>query len=170
MVFDFLTTLKIDFMRIEPIFSWSRFIKIMLVKPGFKSVCYIRLLQLCYEKKWIKIANQLRIRIVSKFSMDIVPGVRIAPGLRIEHPVGIVIGHSVTIGTNFTILQNSTLGERHIDSRSDGLGPTIGDEVTICANSQVLGNIKLSDRTVVLGGAILMRDTCEGEIIKGVVT
>lgn len=139
----------------------------MIVEPGFKSVCYIRLMQYFHENNQLKIANQIRLRIVSKFAMDIVPGVQIGPGLRIPHPVGIVIGGSVRIGKNATILQNSTLGERYIDRRSDGLGPILCDDVTICANVQVLGHINLANGTIVLGGSILLRNTVENEMIKG---
>ena len=125
-------------------------------------------MQYFHEKNLLKIANQLRLRIISKFAMDIVPGVVIGPGLRIEHPVGIVIGGSVRIGKNFTILQNSTLGERRIDQYSDGLGPVIGNEVTVCANAQILGHLTIANGTIVLGGAILLRNTVDNEIVKGV--
>ena len=162
------TLIKSDYSRYKSEFSIFQLARLFLVHPGFKAVCFLRFQQQCVNLGFWKLANQIRILMISKFGFDCVVGNQIGPGLKIEHPVGIVIGGSVRAGKNLTILQNSTIGERYIDDRSTGKCPILRDDILICANVQIIGDIDVANGTRVLGGSILLRSTTPGEKIVGV--
>ncbi|MEB7598151.1 serine O-acetyltransferase [Raoultella terrigena] len=70
----------------------------------------------------------------------------------IPHPVGIVIGKSVILGKNCTIYQNVTLGVKSNDIEEY---PVLGDNVTIYANSCVLGNVVIGDNVIIGSGSLV---------------
>ena len=164
---EYLGRIKLDYLRYRSDTRLISIVKLFLTHPGFQAVCYLRLQQYCVDSRKIKIANQLRMIMVRKFALDSVVGNSIGDGLRIEHPVGIVLGGTVKIGKNCTLMHNSTIGERYVDSRSDGVGAVICDNVIIGVGSQILGNILVSDDTIVTNGSILLRSTTPGERIIG---
>lgn len=78
-------------------------------------------------------------------------------GFRIWHPHGIIINNAV-IGKNFNVNQNTTVGA--IVHGSWTL-PRIGDNVTMYANSTILGGIVVEDN-VVLGAHALLLESTDG--------
>ena len=103
-------------------------------------------------------------RIIHKYGCIIYPNASVGKGFFIAHPVGIVIGKSV-IGENFTIYQNCTIGVRRPLDESI---PHIGNNVRVCTNAVVLGDISLCDDTIVAAGAVLLEDTLEPGVYAGV--
>ena len=57
----------------------------------------------------------------------------IGKNLRIAHIPGIVIGNGTKLGNNCILFQGILIGQSH------GQYPIIGDNVTLCAHSCVLG-------------------------------
>ncbi len=90
----------------------------------------------------------------------------IGEGLKLPHPMGIVIGEGVTIGENVSIYQNVTIGRKYenIDEY-----PIIGNNVTIYANSIILGKVKIGDGAVIGCNSIVFRNVKQNEVVKGIV-
>ncbi len=111
--------------------------------------------------------------LISSFNLrhhgiHIVPGAKIGPGLRIEHPVGIVIGEKVVIGADCTIMQGTTMGvkylrrEKYVDQY-----PTIGDKVTVGANSVILGNVHIGNRSEIGAQSLVLNSAPDNSLIIG---
>lgn len=112
-------------------------------------------------------AKFLHLKIWRKYGCCIFPIAVVGKGFFIVHPVGIVIGKAV-IGENFTIYQNCTLGVRRPFDESKGRIPHIGNNVKVCTNAVVLGDISLCDDTIVAAGAVLLKDALEPGVYAGV--
>lgn len=70
------------------------------------------------------------------FGVEISPSAKLGKRIRFAHLSGIVIGDHASIGNDCVLFQGITLGQSH------GLYPTIGNHVTICANSVIVGGGK----------------------------
>ena len=110
----------------------------------------------------------MRLSLIKKFGCDIMPQSQIGSGLRIEHPVGIVIGLKVIIGKNCTIAGNCTIGEKYIDQRAVGEYPVIGNNVSLGANSTLLGKIVIGDNVTVGANSLVLKDVTSGKTVTGV--
>lgn len=56
-------------------------------------------------------------------------------------------------GKNLSVYQGVTIGNKGNGSRSE-ITPTIGDNVSICANATVIGGIKIGNNVVIGAGSI----------------
>ncbi|MBO4644441.1 MAG: serine acetyltransferase [Alphaproteobacteria bacterium] len=81
------------------------------------------------------------------------------------HPLGIVISDKATIGHNCRIYQNVTIGGKSDESSADV--PTLEDNVTIYANSVLVGKIHIGKNAVIGCGSVVTRDVPENEIWAG---
>lgn len=105
----------------------------------------------------------IRKRLITKYSVHIYPTVKIGLGLTIPHPCAIVINARSNIGNNFTIRQNCTIGAKYADDPY-GPAPTIGNNVTMYANSIALGDIIIADNVVIGANSMLNKDA----LIQGI--
>lgn len=89
----------------------------------------------------------------------------IGAGLRLPHPVAIVVGDGARIGRDVTLYQGVTLGRRR-----DNLPeyPTIGDGVTIYANSTILGAVHIGAGAVVGAHSVVTSDVEANTLVAGV--
>lgn len=118
-----------------------------------------------YKIKFVVLAVLIRgiIRIV--FSCDIPYKASIGKGTTFPHDaLGTVIHPNVIIGEQCKILHGVTIGGRsgHTDV------PTIGDNVTIGANSTLLGPIHVGNNSIIGAGAVVINDVPENCIVAGV--
>ncbi|WP_179221903.1 serine O-acetyltransferase [Inquilinus limosus] len=81
------------------------------------------------------------------------PGATIGAGLGLPHAVGIVIGHGVRVGSRVVLYQNVTLGA---GKPNGSLYPVIEDQVVICANAVVIGDVTIG-RGALIGALSLVR-------------
>jgi len=81
--------------------------------------------------------------------------------LKIIHQVGVVIAPSARFGKNCTIFQNTTIGMKN------GYAPTIGDNVTIFANSVIIGNVHIGNNAQIGAGSVVLKDVPENEVWAG---
>jgi serine O-acetyltransferase len=81
------------------------------------------------------------------YGCEILPGASIGHGFRIFHGTGVVIGGGAVIGNNVTLYQNVTLGSSL--TNRDGGYPVIENDVLICANSVLVGDITVHQGAVV---------------------
>ena len=127
------------------------------MKENIKNIlCYynidkkIYLLHLKGYKNYLKgnnfLAQQKRNKIYKRYNCWIESSAKIGNNISFPHPMGIVIGASVIIGDNCTIYQNVTLGRKNKDIVKY---PTIGNDVTIYANSTIIGDVKIGNNATI---------------------
>ena len=108
--------------------SLYRALKCFLCVYHFRLVVILRIRKLIHLPQFI-ISNY----IIKKFGVEIGTEVEIGKNLRIAHIPGIVIGNGSKLGNNCILFQGILIGQSH------GQYPIIGDNVTLCAHSCVLG-------------------------------
>ena len=81
--------------------------------------------------------------------------------LKLVHPVGIVFSDQVVFGQNCQIFQNVTLGCKN------GKAPILGDNVTVFANSSVIGGIHIGDNAIIGAGSVVLCDVPANEVWAG---
>ena len=67
------------------------------------------------------------------------------------------------VGTNFEMRQGVTIGS----SRAGGEVPTIGDNVSVGAYAQLLGDIRIGDGATVGAMAVVLKDVPPGATVVG---
>ena len=77
-------------------------------------------------------------------------------GLRIAHFSGISISEKAKIGKNCIIFQNVTIGSKSTKTSESFV--KIGDNVVICANSVIVGNITIADGVVIGANSTVVKD------------
>ncbi len=128
------------------------------------AVFLIRKMQYCNGKNTVfgKLkAKLLQRKLMRRYGMHIGMTCVLGEGLHIPHPTAIVIGGSVVAGKNLSIYQGSTIGGAHIGDAKAGRQPTLGDNVTIFANSSVLGDINIADNVTIGAHSLVLHD-CPG--------
>lgn len=132
--------------------------------PSKKILFWYRLGHYFYLKKHKFLSRFCEYRIYYKYHCCISVKSIIGKNIVMGHPIGIVIGEKVTVGNNCIIYQNVTLGKSLL---SENNYPIIGDNVTLYSASQVLGNVKLSNGTVVGAKSLVLDNTVENGVYVG---
>ena len=96
-----------------------------------------------------------------KIGRQIPLGTQIGGGLRLIHYGLVVIHRNAIIGKNCTILHNVTIGKTH-----KGI-PKIGDNVTICANSVLIGSICIGNNVTIGAGSVVIKDVPDNVCVAG---
>jgi serine O-acetyltransferase len=123
---------------------------------SFRSIMLYRI-QSSGNEKASSLFNKFRIVYPEAQGVEIYG--EIGGGLRIVHNCCIISVERA--GKNLSVGAFVVIGKRR------GLFPTIGDNVTICANSTVIGNIHLGDNSIVGAASFVMRDVAAGEVVGG---
>ena len=89
----------------------------------------------------------------------------IGEGFHIEHALGTVIGSRCKIGKGFSIYQGCTVGHKDLKCKTDG--PRIGNDVTLCSNSQILGNITIGDHVTIGANSLVIDNIETGLVVAG---
>lgn len=139
---------------------------IFLSYPGIRVLQYYRLAHFFYRIKWTGLA-----RIISNFgrfvtNIDIHPGAKIGKGLFIDHGAGVVIGQTAVIGDNCVIFHGVTLGSNSTASTGNR-HPNIGNNVTIYANSVLVGNIDIGDNSIIGANSMVKQDIPKNSVVVG---
>jgi serine O-acetyltransferase len=102
-------------------------------------------------------------------AIDIHPGAAIGKRLFIDHGIGVVIGETTEIGDDCTIYQGVTLGGTRPSKDQTGhkRHPTIGNNVLISSNAQILGPFKVGDGATVGAAAVVLREVPPGAVMVG---
>lgn len=102
----------------------------------------------------------------SNTGIDINPGASIGEYFAIDHGTGVVIGETCVIGNHVTIYQGVTLGAKNFTLDDEGRPvnlprhPILEDNVTIYANSTILGRVTIGHDTVI-GGNVWLTESVE---------
>ena len=138
--------------------------EIVLCYPGIRVMLHYRtaheLLQL-----GVPVAPRLLTEMAhSATGIDIHPGARIGEYFAIDHGTGIVIGATTVIGDHVMLYQGVTLGAKNFKYDPDGRPideprhPILEDNVTVYANTTILGRVRIGHDTVVGGNVWLTHD------------
>ena len=135
--------------------SLLRMLLMCLISNGWRAVLIYRFSQSVNERLGVLPARLLTSVSVWFTGAELSPLSRIAPGLVIIHPNGIVVGDGVRAGSQLTIMQGVTLGEDY-KIKNRGEYPNVGDAVTLCANSSILGAISIGNSTLVGANSLVI--------------
>mgnify|MGYP001404962317 FL=1 len=148
-------------------------LSIILTYPGVKAVFFHQIANFFHVAGFDLIA-----RIISQTSrfftgIEIHPGAKIGKNLFIDHGMGVVIGETSEIGNNVTMYHAVTLGgiSPSIDSerqRHEKRHPTIGNDVVIGSGAQIIGPLKIGDKSRIAANAVVVNDVSENTTMVGV--
>ena len=82
----------------------------------------------------------------------------------LNHPYGTIL-NAKRIGKNFTVCQLTTIGNK-VHGRND-LIPTIGDNVSIGANVNIIGDITIGNNVEIGAGSVVVKDTPDNCVVAG---
>ena len=148
-------------------------LSIILTYPGVKAVFFHKIANFFHVAGFDLIA-----RIISQITrfftgIEIHPGAKIGKNLFIDHGMGVVIGETSEIGNNVTIYHAVTLGgiSPSVDSdsqRNEKRHPTIGDEVVIGSGAQIIGPVKVGNRSRIAANAVVVNNVPENATMVGI--
>ena len=124
---------------------------------------HFRLVVILRVKNFIPLpAFWIKHYIQKTFSVEIGEHAILGKNLRFYHLPGIVIGDGAVIGDNCKLFQGVLIGQ------SKGKFPVIGNNVTLCANSCIIGNVKIGDNVIILANSVVTKDIPDNSIAAGV--
>ena len=82
----------------------------------------------------------------------------------LNHPYGTII-NAKKIGDNFTVCQLTTIGNG-MHGRND-LVPTIGNNVSVGANVNIIGDITIGDNVLIGAGSVVVKDVPSNSVVAG---
>lgn len=82
----------------------------------------------------------------------------------LNHPYSTRI-NARSIGKNFTICQLTTLGNK-MHGRNDMI-PIIGDNVSLGANVNIIGDVKIGNNVIVGAGSVVVKDVPDNCVVAG---
>jgi serine O-acetyltransferase len=144
-------------------------LEVVLCYPGFQVLLFHRMGHWLWQRRW-----HLAGRFVSHLgriltAIDIHPAAKIGRRLFIDHGIGVVVGETAEIGDDCTIYQGVTLGGTRptADQAGHKRHPTIGNNVIISSNAQVLGPFKVGDGATIGAAAVVLKEVPPGATMIG---
>ena len=135
--------------------------EIVLCYPGIRVMLHYRVAHELLQLE-IPVAPRLLTEMAhSATGIDIHPGAKIGEHFAIDHGTGIVIGATTVIGNNVMLYQGVTLGAKNFKYDPEGRPineprhPILEDNVTVYANTTILGRVTIGHDTVVGGNVWL---------------
>ncbi len=142
--------------------------EVVLAYPGVEAVAVFRLAHELHRLRVAFLPRMMTEWAHSRTGIDLHPGAEIGSHFFIDHGTGVVIGGTAKIGNRVRLYQGVGLVARSLaknverDDQGAALGgkrhPTVGDDVTIYANSTIVGgDTVIGDRTIIGGNVWLNR-------------
>jgi serine O-acetyltransferase len=135
--------------------------EVVLCYPGIRVMLHYRTAHELLELE-VPVAPRLLTEMAhSATGIDIHPGAQIGEYFAIDHGTGVVIGATTVIGNHVMLYQGVTLGAKNIRYDHDGRPvdeprhPILEDNVTVYANTTILGRVTIGHDTVVGGNVWL---------------
>ena len=145
------------------------FLEVVFCYPGFQVLLFHRMAHWLWTHRCYFLGRFVAHigRVLT--AIDIHPGATIGKRLFIDHGIGVVIGETAEIGDDCTIYQGVTLGGTRPSKDQTGRKrhPTIGNNVIISSNAQVLGPFKVGDGATIGAAAVVLREVPPGAIMVG---
>jgi serine O-acetyltransferase len=144
-------------------------LEVVFCYPGFQALLFHRMAHWLWMHRWHFLGRFIAHvgRVLT--AIDIHPGATIGRRLFIDHGIGVVVGETAIIGDDCTIYQGVTLGGTRPSKDQTGhkRHPTIGNNVIISSNAQVLGPFKVGDGATIGAAAVVLREVPPGAIMVG---
>lgn len=142
------------------------YFEVFFTYSGLHAVWFHRIAHAFFRRKLFFIA-----RSISQFSrfltgIEIHPGAVIGRRFFIDHGMGVVIGETCEIGDDVMLYHGVTLGGTGHDKGKRH--PTIGNNVLIATNAQILGAITIGDNSKVGGGSVVLKDVPANCTVVGI--
>jgi serine O-acetyltransferase len=142
--------------------------EVVLAYPGVEAVAVFRMAHVLHKLGVAFLPRMMTEWAHSRTGIDLHPGATIGSHFFIDHGTGVVIGGTSQIGDRVRLYQGVGLVARslakHVERDDKGLAvggkrhPTVGDDVTIYANSTIVGgDTVIGDRSIVGGNVWLTR-------------
>jgi serine O-acetyltransferase len=142
--------------------------EVVLAYPGVEAVAVFRMAHVLHKMGVAFLPRMMTEWAHSRTGIDLHPGAEIGSHFFIDHGTGVVIGGTARIGNRVRLYQGVGLVARSLakhverDEQGHALGgkrhPTVGDDVTIYANSTIVGgDTVIGDRTIIGGNVWLTR-------------
>lgn len=142
--------------------------EVVLAYPGVEAVAVFRLAHVLHKLGVAFLPRMMTEWAHSRTGIDLHPGAEIGTHFFIDHGTGVVIGGTAKIGNRVRLYQGVGLVARSLaknverDEQGHAMGgkrhPTVGDDVTIYANSTIVGgDTVIGDRTIVGGNVWVTR-------------
>ncbi|MCQ2511333.1 MAG: serine acetyltransferase [Lachnospiraceae bacterium] len=141
--------------------------EVIFCYPGMYAITTYRIAHELFKLKIPMIPRIMTEHAHSLTGIDIHPGATIGRYFFIDHGTGIVIGETTEIGEHVKIYQGVTLGALSTKKgqalKGNKRHPTLGNYVTIYANTTVLGGATvIGDNTTIGGNAFIVNSVSEG--------
>ena len=148
-------------------------LSVILTYPGVKAVFFHQISNFFYKAGFDLVARIISQTIRFFTGIEIHPGAKIGKNLFIDHGMGVVIGETSEIGNNVTIYHAVTLGgsSPSVDSerqRHEKRHPTIGDDVVIGSGAQIIGPIKVGNKSRIASNAVVVKDVPDNATMVGI--
>ncbi|WP_338474435.1 MULTISPECIES: serine O-acetyltransferase [Pseudomonas] len=138
-----------------------------MVSPRFAPVLLYRLAYSMNSNGLKIIGRFFSLLNYTVFGIEIAVACKIGPGLFFPHTQGTVIG-AVSVGANAVIYQGVTLGAKDLDFTYDAdHRPVIGNDVVVGAGAKVLGGITVGDNVTVAANSVLLTSMPANVIVAG---
>jgi len=144
-------------------------LEVVFCYPGFQALLFHRMAHWLWTHRFYFLGRFVAHvgRVLT--AIDIHPGATIGKRLFIDHGIGVVIGETAEIGDDCTIYQGVTLGGTRPSKDQTGhkRHPTIGNNVMISSNAQILGPFKVGDCATIGAAAVVTKEVPEGAVMVG---
>lgn len=138
----------------------KRLHEIIICYPAIRAILMHRIAHFLFLEGIPLIPRMMNEVVHSKTGIDIHPGATIGKSFFIDHGTGVVIGETTIIGDNVKIYQGVTLGALSFPKNACGAflkdikrHPTIENNVTIYANSTILGDVRIGENSTIASNA-----------------
>jgi serine O-acetyltransferase len=144
-------------------------LEVVFCYPGFQVLLFHRVANWLWRHHWYFLGRFISHAGRVLTAIDIHPGATIGKRLFIDHGIGVVIGETAEIGDDCTIYQGVTLGGTRPSKDQSGhkRHPTIGNNVIISSNAQVLGPFKVGDGATIGAAAVVVKEVPPGAVMVG---
>ena len=126
------------------------------------AVFLFRLGQLCHENNLEEQKLQIHWLLKQYCSCEIYFNNEIGEGFYVVHGQGTVIGSRNKIGKGFVIHQGCTIGHK---KNGAGAGNIIGDNVTLYANSSIIGELNIGNNVTIGAHILVTKDVPDNTVV-----
>lgn len=140
--------------------------EVLTCYPGLHAIAMHRLAHAFWRRGWYWLGRFTSH--VARFltGIEIHPGATIGRRVFIDHGMGVVVGETAEVGDECTIYQGVTLGGTSL-TRGAKRHPTLGRNVIVGANAQVLGGFTVGDGARIGSNAVVVKPVPPGATAVG---
>lgn len=146
--------------------------EVIFCYPGFRAIANYRLAHRLYQLEVPYIPRMITEMAHSETGIDIHPGASIGHHFSIDHGTGTVIGETSVIGNHVRIFQGVSLAGEKLPPDENGNAirgvsrhPILEDQVTVYANTTLIGRIRIGKGATICGNVWVSEDVPAGAVV-----